>query len=140
MGGIKQNPRLRNFMNDDTPRTNAQLLSSDCAYNCGHYFSLRAQKWVNGKCVESRENVAHGNDDVVVLADFARELERDARKYKDELARVIDRETELNIQARRLRAVGASLRDALAFECCKIGDVPREIDEWNSLISDLPNT
>jgi hypothetical protein len=130
MGGIKQNPRLHNFMNGDTPRTNAQLLSSDCACNCGHYFSLR----------ESGEDIAHGNDDVVVLADFARELERDARKYKDELARVIDRETELNIQARRLRAVGASLRDALAFECCKIGDVPREIDEWNSLISDLPNT
>jgi hypothetical protein len=84
MGGIKQNLRLRNFMNGDTPRTNAQLLSSDCAYNCGHYFSLRrAQKWVNGKCVESRENVAHGNDGVVVLADFAFKLERENIRLRE---------------------------------------------------------
>jgi hypothetical protein len=91
MGGIKQNPRLHNFMNDDTPRTNAQLLSSDCAYNCGHHFSLRrAQKWVNGKCVESRENVAHGNDDVVVLADFARELERENAYLRSRLKKARD--------------------------------------------------
>jgi hypothetical protein len=78
-------------MNDDTPRTNAQLLSSDCAYNCGHHFSLRrAQKWVNGKCVESRENVAHGNDDVVVLADFARELERENAYLRSRLKKARD--------------------------------------------------
>ena len=39
----------------------------------------------------------------------------------------------------QIRIAGKALRDALAFECHKIGDVPREIDEWDALVSALPN-
>jgi len=39
----------------------------------------------------------------------------------------------------KLRECGKALRDALAFECHKIGDAPREIDAWDALVSPLPN-
>ena len=53
--------------------------------------------------------------------------------HMTELARELERENA------RLREAGKSLRNALAFECHKIGDVPREIDEWDALVSALPN-
>ena len=54
-----------------------------------------------------------------VLADFARELERELAEAKAENA--------------RLRDAGKALRDALAFECHKLGDCPREIDAWDAV-------
>ena len=38
-----------------------------------------------------------------------------------------------------LLQAGKALRDALAFECHKLGDCPREIDEWDALVPALPN-
>ena len=46
---------------------------------------------------------------------------------------------ELWAEKERLLVAGKALRDALAFECHKIGDVPREIDEWDALVSSLSN-
>ena len=107
-----------------------------------------------------------------VLADFARELERenthllvlatnaefDRSKLERELIRMeancdhlqvivdnngypsgvdyakIERElAELKAENARLREAGKALRDALAFECKKLGDCPREIDEWDAV-------
>lgn len=53
---------------------------------------------------------------VVVQADFARELERENAA---------------------LREAGEALRNALAFECQKLGDRPREIEAWDALTSQL---
>lgn len=39
----------------------------------------------------------------------------------------------------QIRIAGKALRNALAFECKLLGDVPREIDEWDALVSSLPN-
>jgi hypothetical protein len=70
-----------------TPRTDAALLSSDCACNCGHTFKLLVEeKHDQGKCVYTGPDIANGNDGVVVLADFARTLERELAAAKAELA------------------------------------------------------
>jgi hypothetical protein len=61
------------------------------------------------------------------------EGEKIARRY------AVDKGAELERENARLRGAGKALRDALAFECHKIGDVPREIDEWDALVSALPN-
>jgi hypothetical protein len=41
---------------------------------------------------------------------------------------------ELERENAQLRECGKALRDALAFECHKLGDCPREIDEWDALM------
>ena len=73
-------------MSTQTPRTERELLSSDCAYNCGHSFNyLRCDKYENGKCISVGPEVAHGNDGIVVLADFARQLEKENARLRDAL-------------------------------------------------------
>ena len=73
------------------------------------------------------------------MRDYARELEhildgeRIARQYAIDKGCDLQRHNFLLIQA------GKALRDALFFECHKIGDVPRKIDEWDALVSALPN-
>ena len=67
--------------------------------------------------MESTGAASAGPDAQYVPADFARELERENAK---------------------LRECGKALRDALAFECHKIGGCSREIDAWDGLVS-LPN-
>ena len=56
-----------------------------------------------------------------------------ARQY------AIDKGVELQRHNFLLMQSGKALRDALAFECHKIGDVPREVYEWDALVSALPN-
>jgi hypothetical protein len=96
-----------------------------------------------------------------VDADFARELERenthllvlatnaefDRSKLERELAaakaenarlKIYNRQAEdaaeqLKSENTQLRDAGKALRDALAFECHKLGDCPREIDAWDAL-------
>lgn len=106
-----------------TPRTDAALLSSDCAYNCGHTFKLLSEeKYDQGKCVYTGPDIANGNDNVVVLADFARELETELARLRAELAtcknaaeslvygqraendRLIDENVELTARAERAEA------------------------------------
>ena len=73
------------------------------------------------------------------MRDYARELEhfldgeRIARQY------AIDKGCEIQRHNFLLMQAGKALRDALAFGCHKIGDVPREIDAWDALVSSLPN-
>jgi len=105
---------------------------------------------------------ARGQFQDVVSADFARELEREnahllvlatnaefnRSKMERENAR-LQMELDASCNAEELRQVraentklrecGNALRDALAFEGVKIGDLPREIKEWDALVSDLPN-
>jgi hypothetical protein len=82
-------------MSTPTPRTDAALLSSDCAYNCGHSFKLLIlEKYDRGQCVYTGPDIAHGNDGVVVLAEFARALER-----------------ELTAERARLRGLAAAQRE-----------------------------
>jgi|APGre2960657404_1045060.scaffolds.fasta_scaffold96495_2 hypothetical protein len=52
-------------MKTETPQTDSELLNSDCTYNCGHSFML----------MSTGQEVAFGNEGVVVLAKFARRLE-----------------------------------------------------------------
>ena len=59
--------------------------------------------------------------------------ERIARQY------AIDKGVELQRHNFLLLQAGKALRDALAFECHKLGDCPREIDEWDALVSALSN-
>ena len=59
--------------------------------------------------------------------------ERIARQH------AIDKGVELQRHNFLLMQSGKALRDALVFECKKLGDVPREIDEWDALVSSLPN-
>jgi hypothetical protein len=54
-------------------------------------------------------------------------------------AKVIETYSELERENAKLRELGNALRDALAFECHKMGDFPREIDAWDALVSALPN-
>jgi len=83
---------------------------------------------------------AMGQFQDVVAADFARKLERenthllvlatnaefDRSKLERELA-------EAKAENARLRDAGKAIRDALAFECHKLGDCPREIDAWDAV-------
>jgi hypothetical protein len=62
-------------MKTETPRTDSELLSSDCTYNCGHSFML----------MSTGQEVAFGNDGVVVLAEFARRLERENIQLRESL-------------------------------------------------------
>jgi hypothetical protein len=72
-----------------TPRTDAALLNSDCACNCGHNFKLLIlEKYDQGKCVYTGPDFAHGNDGVVVLADFARTLEHELTLLRAEVERL----------------------------------------------------
>ena len=75
----------------DTPRTEKELLSSDCTFNCGHSFRHLRDS--------SGPDIANGNEGVVVLADFARQLERelDAVKsaFEENQEQWITRENEL---------------------------------------------
>jgi len=69
------------------------------------------------------------------LADLKSDTESEskwAREYFDKWSNSV-RENTLILKA------GKALRDALAFECHKLGDCPREIDEWDALVSALPN-
>jgi hypothetical protein len=61
------------------------------------------------------------------------EGEKIARQY------AIDKGVELQRHNFLLMQAGNALRDALAFEGVKIGDLPREIKEWEALVSALPN-
>ena len=68
-----------------TPRTDAALLSSDCAWNCGHTFKLLIEeKYDQGKCVCTGPDIAWGNAGVVVLANFARQLETELTAARSE--------------------------------------------------------
>jgi hypothetical protein len=70
-----------------TPRTDAALLTSDCAYNCGHTFKLLIEeKYDQGKCVSTGPDIAWGNAGVVVLADFARQLETELARLRAEVS------------------------------------------------------
>ena len=72
-----------------TPRTDAALLSSDCAWNCGHTFKLLIEeKYDQGKCVCTGPDIEWGNAGVVVLADFARTLETELAAAKAECERL----------------------------------------------------
>lgn len=90
-----------------TPRTDAALLSSDCACNCGHTFKLLSEeKYDQGKCVYTGPDIANGNDNVVVLADFARTLE-----------------TELAAEREKVRVMREQLENASAyFAIRELGD------------------
>jgi len=61
-------------MNNDTPKTDANLLYSGCTWGCGHQFYRQ-----NG------EESVFGNDKIVVTADFARELERENTRLREAL-------------------------------------------------------
>ena len=72
-----------------TPRTDAALLSSDCAWNCGHTFKLLIEeKYDQGKCVCTGPDIEWGNAGVVVLADFARTLETELAAAQAECERL----------------------------------------------------
>jgi hypothetical protein len=77
----------------DTPRTDSELLLSDCTWGCGHSFSYIRDLIYNesGKCVGSGEEFLHGNEGVVVPADFARDLERENARLRIALADAIRR-------------------------------------------------
>jgi len=93
---------------------------------------------LDGKSASS--NLLADPKGIFVHAVFARELERenthllvlatnaefDRSKLERELA-------ESKAENARLRESGKALRDALAFECHKLGDCPREIDAWDAL-------
>lgn len=64
----------KNMNERPTPETDAALLNSDCTYNCGHGFYKDAKQ------------VAWGNEGIVVLADFARKLERERDEAREDLA------------------------------------------------------
>ena len=68
-----------------------------------------------------------------------KELIPHADEPKERPEQITDEVIRLRRENARLRGAGKALRDALAFECHKIGDVPREIDEWDALVSALPN-
>ena len=88
-----------------TPRTDAALLSSDCACNCGHTFKLLIEeKYDQGKCVCTGPDIAHGNDGVVVLADFARTLETELAAAKEEAAHYMSVAQKATDDLARLRA------------------------------------
>ncbi len=74
---------LFNSMN--TPETEAALLVSSCTWGCGHDYAMLADS-------THSKDIAHGNEGVVVLAEFARKLERErneARKLLIELQKII---------------------------------------------------
>jgi len=74
-----------------------------------------------------------------VLAEKVIELDGQSLSYANQAALAITRSDRMESDLRRLRDAGKALRDALAFECHKLGDCPREIDEWDALVSALPN-
>lgn len=61
------------------------------------------------------------------------------RQYRHANQFLIANQGAYESQRDNLVKAGNALRDALAFECHKLGDCPREIDAWNALVSDLPN-
>lgn len=64
------------------------------------------------------------------LRDHAQQMERDAREYKDELARVLARETELNIQSRR----DAERADANAAEVGRLREALLKIERHGPIM------
>jgi len=90
-----------------------------------------------------------------VPAEFARELEREnarlqmeldascnaeeLRQYRHANQFLITNQGAYERERDDLVKAGNALRDALAFEGVKIGDLPREIKEWDALVSPLPN-
>lgn len=81
-----------------------------------------------------------------VSPDFARELERELNdqvvcngKGAEREAALLGKVEMLEREIAGLRGCGSALRDALAFEGVKIGDLFREIKEWDALMSTLPN-
>ena len=84
----------------------------------------------------------HENDGAFLAEDmmfFARELEREIATLETRHYAVMLHTQDVIDANAKLRECGKALRDALAFECDKLGDVPREIDEWDALVSSLPN-
>lgn len=91
------------------------------------------------------------NTGTVVEIDFAKGLERDnarlekqASSYAAQTCLAITRADEAEFQRKKverenaaLREAGKALRNALAFECQKLGDRPREIDAWDVLTKQL---
>jgi len=75
------------------------------------------------------------------LASFARELELENARLEhflagEKIARqyAIDKVVKLQRHNFLLMQSGKALRHALAFECKKLGYVPREIEEWDALV------
>ena len=66
-------------------------------------------------------------------------IDAHALSYANQAAVATTRADRVDSESRRLKDAGQALREALAFEFHKIGDVPREIDEWDTLVSALPN-
>lgn len=66
-------------------------------------------------------------------------IDAHALSYANQAAVATTRADRVDSEIRRLKDAGQALRDALAFECLKIGDCPREIDAWDALVSALPN-
>ena len=90
-------------------------------------------------------DIGNGADDIYpylhirALSEKVMELDRQALSYANQAATAITRADRVESCNRRLRDAGKALRDALAYECHKIGDCPREIDEWDALVSAMPN-
>jgi hypothetical protein len=107
-----------------TQRTDAALLSSDCACNCGHTFKLLVEeKHDQGKCVHTGPDIANGNDGVVVLADFARTLERELAAARSE--------RDLNIT----RVASILWSGAIDKQTC--GDVQKWADDYTAELARL---
>jgi len=77
----------------------------------------------------------------LALWDELRNLRRENARLNEERNnwRISSVARELDAENTKLRECGNALRDALAFEGVKIGDLPREIKEWDTLVSALPN-
>ena len=85
---------------------------------------------------------AHGRYSIKRGRKYLHELERELNeqvlcngKGAEREADLLGKVERLEREIARLREAGKALRDALAFECHKLGDCPREIDEWDALVS-----
>jgi hypothetical protein len=99
----------------------------------------------NGKGAE-REAGLLGKVDRLERENARLQMELDAscnaeelRQYRHANQFLITNQGAYERENARLREAGKALRDALAFECRKLGDFPSEIDAWDALVSALPN-
>ena len=68
-------------MSKPTPETDAALLYSDCMWGCGHEFRLIS---------DPEKFVVVGNEGIVVLAEFARQLESQRDEARAQLAAALE--------------------------------------------------
>ena len=116
-----------------TPRTDAALLSSDCACNCGHTFKLLSEeKYDQGKCVYTGPDIANGNDNVVVLADFARELETELAAAQQEAAHYMSVAQKATDELARLRADNVAAHQMACAAGLERDQLRAEVKRWQA--------